>query len=416
MSAEILSIGSELVSGRIADTNAAYLSDQLLRLGYEVTRHTAVDDRCAEIAAAIREIAARAKLCIVTGGLGPTRDDETRQVFAELTGTGLKEDAETVRRIESVFAMRGMKPSESNYGQAQYPANGAVLRNPAGTAAGFKVAVDGCQFYCLPGVPHEMKTMFHESVEPALRAKSPGVRLVRSLHLYGIPESVIGEKLYDVMAEDHNPSVATQASSGIITVRLTARGESEEKARGLIMECERTVRARLEEGIFGADGQTLAEAVAALLARRGMTLAVAESCTGGGITAELTDVPGISQWLLEGVVTYSNESKQRRVGVKAETLAKFGAVSAETTKEMASGIRESSGADIGLSVTGIAGPAGGSDKKPVGLIYFGLAHGDGVLAEEARVPGARTVVKDRAVKRALNMLRLYLVERAGVNG
>ena len=417
MNAEVLSIGSELMAGRIADTNAAFLSEQLLSLGFDVPRHTAVGDRRADIRMAIEEIAPRADLAIVTGGLGPTRDDPTRECFAAVCGVDLVEDPESTRRIRELFAVRRMPLPPSNFGQAYFPRGGEPLRNSTGTAAGFAVRRLRCRFFCLPGVPSEMKVMFGESVEPQLRSASDHATLVRSLHTFGLSESAIGERLFELMAEDHNPAVATQAHDAIITLRLTATDSTEAAARRRLDEAEKQVRALLGSAIFGADAtSTLPAAVATLLKRTGLKVAFAESCTGGEMTARLTDVPGISASLLESAVTYSNESKIRRLGVPAEILEREGAVSAATAEAMARGLRATSGADIALSITGIAGPDGGTAAKPVGLVYIALADSAGARVEETRWRGNRQQIKDRAAKSGLNMLRLYLEGQTGQNG
>lgn len=409
MKAEILSIGSELMGGRIADTNAAFLSDQLTLLGFDVVRHTAVGDRREDIAGAIREIAPRSEVAIVTGGLGPTRDDPTREVFARVCGVELVEHAHARAAMLALFAARNIPaPPASNFVQCLLPQGSDYLPNPTGTAAGFAVRHGRCRFYCLPGVPSEMKVMYRQSIEPELRRLVAQAAVVRSLHTFGMGEAVIGERLFELMAEGHNPEVATQAQEGTITVRLTARDTDEAAARRRIEAAERVVRERLGEVIFGADGRSLPEAVAALLERRRLTLAVAESCTGGAVTALLTDVPGISRFLMESAVTYSNESKVRRLGVPAEVIAQHGAVSAATAEAMALGMRRTAGVDVALSVTGIAGPTGGTPEKPVGLVYIGLADAAGARVEEARTGGSRAQIKDRSAKRALNLLRLYL--------
>lgn len=410
MKAAILSIGSELMEGRIADTNAAWLSERLTEMGFEVALHVAVGDRRADILSALRDIEGNAAVAIVTGGLGPTPDDPTREVFAQFCGTRLVERPEAVEHINAFFAQRGiaLKPTTSNFLQALIPEGADYLHNPTGTAPGFAVARGGCRFFSLPGVPSEMKIMFNESVAPALRRMSDHVILVRSLHTLGMPEALIGERLAEMMEEGRSPSVATQAAEGTITVRITAKDRDEAAARASLDADERTIRERLGEVVFAADNETLAGAVAALLENKRLTLAVAESCTGGEIAARLTDVPGISRFFLEGAVTYSNASKTARLGVPEELIRRHGAVSGEAAAAMAAGMRRTSGADVALSVTGIAGPTGGSDEKPVGLVYIGIADSANVRAEKVMVFGKREQIKVRAAKRALNVLRLHL--------
>lgn len=408
MKCAILSIGSELMEGRIADTNAAWLSARLTELGFEIARHTAVGDRRADILSALRELEKAAPLTVVTGGLGPTPDDPTREVFAQFCGAPLRERPEAAAHIRELFARRGIEPPASNFVQALLPDGADYLRNPTGTAPGFAVRHGGCRFFTLPGVPSEMKVMFAESVEPALRLMSDRAIMVRALHTLGMSEALIGERLAEMMAEGRSPSVATQASDGTITVRITATAPDEASARAKMEADEREIRARLGNVVFAADSGTLVGAVAELLERRNLTVAVAESCTGGEIAARLTDVPGISRFFLEGAVTYSNASKTARLGVPEELIRRHGAVSAEVAEAMAEGMRRSSGADVALSATGIAGPAGGSPEKPVGLVFVGIADRRGTRSERLMAFGTREQIKVRAAKRALNILRLHL--------
>lgn len=416
MIAEIVSIGSELVSGRIADTNAAYLSERLERMGFRVLRHTAVGDHETEIYEVLSEVAGRADVALVTGGLGPTRDDMTREVMSSLTDSELLEDEAARENIFRIFSGFGAKPSTSNFKQCCAPRGSRVMQNTNGTACGFDIQFKRCRFFFMPGVPSEMVAMYTRDIEPELMAMHAGTRLVRMLHVFGMPESVIGERLHEMMAETANPELATQASDGIITLRLTAQSEDADSARKLIEVAEAEVRSKIGDAIFGADGCTLEQAIAEFLEKRPRTLAVAESCTGGMVGASLTNIAGISRFLLEDVVAYSNESKARRLGVPEDVLNKYGAVSAESAEAMAVGARRTAGADIGISVTGIAGPGGGSDEKPVGLVFFGIADSTGVRSESGRFPGNRQQVRDRAAKRALNLLRLYLKESEPRNG
>ena len=411
MKAEIISIGSELMAGRIADTNAAYLSDQLSRLGVTVTRHTAVGDCREDILDLLRSTTERADVAIVTGGIGPTPDDLTRQTMAEFCGVKLVEIPEAVENLRKVFARLGRIPSESNFIQARIPHGAELIPNLRGTASGFSISHGDCWFCSLPGVPVEMKQMFRASILPRLHKMKLPTTLVRCLQVYGIGESVIGERLEDLMGENKNPQVATQAREGIITVRLTATGPDEDDALRRLIPVASEVRNRLGETVFAEEERSLSHAVAELLEQNDVTLALTESCTGGEIAARLTDVPGISRFFLEGAITYSNESKIRRLGVPRELIEQHGAVSPEAADAMALGMRKHSGATIALALTGIAGPTGGTTARPVGLVYISLADELGAVAEEARFAGDRVQIRDRAAKRALNRLRLYLIGR-----
>jgi len=409
MNAEVLSIGSELVAGRIADTNAAFLSLELTGMGFRVRRHTVVGDSTDDIISALEQATARARVVLLTGGLGPTPDDLTRLAVAEFLGVDLTEDPEALRWIRERFAARGLAVPESNYVQARIPRGAEVIPNPLGTAAGFSVRRGECLIFCLPGVPQEMKRMFHASVEPALRGLTGRVGRTRCLHAFGLPESVVGEKLRDLMAPDRNPQVATQAGRGIITIRLAAFAQDRGSADALLDAAEEEVRRRLGEVVFGKDDMSLSHAVAEQLERTGLTLALAESCTGGEVAARLTDVPGVSRFFLEGVVAYSNAAKCRRLEVPAELIERHGAVSAQVARAMAEGMRRTSGADLALAVTGIAGPTGATPGKLVGLVYLALADSHATHCQELRLSGERNQVRDRAAKAALDLLRRHLL-------
>ena len=416
MDAEVISIGSELMAGRIADTNAAFLSEHLARMRFAIRRHTAVDDEREQIAAVCREAAQRSAVAVVTGGLGPTPDDITRQVLAEFCDAELIEDTETTQRIRDLFAARNIEPPPSNFIQACIPKGSDLIRNPTGTAAGFAVTSGSCKFYCLPGVPSEMKVMFEATVEPELRRMSNSTSVTTRVHVFGMSESVIGERLKDLMGEDKEPEVATQARDGIITICITAKAPDEASPRERVADVRQEIRARLGNVVVGEDNRGLAETVADLLEKCNVTLAVAESCTGGLIAARITDIPGISRFFLEGVVTYSNEAKVKRLAVAASLIERRGAVSREVAQAMARGMRATSGADVALGITGIAGPSGGSPSRPVGLVIAALAADDGTRCEEFHLMGDRMRIRDRATKHALNMIRLYLQGQEKADG
>jgi nicotinamide-nucleotide amidase len=268
--------------------------------------------------------------------------------------------------------------------------------------------VGTCDYFCLPGVPAEMMRMYSEGVEPLLQERSPRRTRVTSLQTFGLPESVVGERLQDLMSVGNKVQVATQARGGVIAVRISATGDDPAAAQEQVERVEREVRDRLGEAVFGEEKATLQEAVAAGLEARGLTLAVGESCTGGEIAARLTDVPGISRFFVEGAVTYSNAAKVRRLRVPPALLEQHGAVSAPVAQAMARGIREVSGAALGLAVTGIAGPGGGTPAKPVGLVYLALSDARDTDTCDLHLAGGRQQIRDRITKHALNMLRLYL--------
>jgi nicotinamide-nucleotide amidase len=412
MKAELLSVGDEVISGEIADTNAAWLSQRLSELGVDVVRHAAVGDVESDVEAAVRLAASRAHVVLVTGGLGPTEDDLTRHGLAAAAGVALELDEASLQSIEQRFYRFGRPMPPQNRIQAMIPAGASVLPNSEGTAPGFIVRVDGVPVAALPGVPHEMKAMFESHLAAfitALPVERHAIRVER-IRCFGIPESLVNQTLKPWLARNANPLVGMTVSDGIITVKFRGTGHSEAEAAEAIRPVREEAEKLLASFVFGRGHATLEGAVADLLERHRKTLAVAESCTGGLVGHLLTNVAGISRFLLEDLVTYSNPSKVELLGVPEGMLAQYGAVSEEVAKAMAEGVRQRAKADIGLSTTGIAGPAGGTPEKPVGLVYVGLATEAGTRAERLQALGTREIIKDRAARNALNVLRLHLAQ------
>lgn len=410
-SAWILALGTELTLGQSIDTNSAWLARQLAEHGIRCRRHLTLADDLDEIRRGIDQAARAADLVLVTGGLGPTDDDLTRQALADAAGTTLELNTASVERIREFFARRGRAMPKKNQVQGLLPVGGRALPNDCGTAPGIFLTIHGTPVYSMPGVPAEMKAMFAAAVAPDLAAAAAGqVLCSRTIRTYGMPESELGEKIRDLMARGRNPEVGTTASFGDIGVRIYARAEGGAAAAALLDETEAEVRRRLGRFVYGRDADTLAEAVGAALLAHGASIAVAESCTGGLIGALLTDVPGSSRYFRGGVLAYANDVKESLLGVRSATLAAHGAVSAETACEMAAGAAKRLNATYALSATGIAGPDGGSETKPVGLVYVGLAGPGGVEARKLRLGGdqGRAVVRERAARGALNWLRLAL--------
>ena len=407
--AEVISVGDELVLGQIVDTNAAYLATRLAELGIETILHTAVGDDHERLVETLRTASQRCDLVLVTGGIGPTKDDITRHAIAEAAHAPLVLHDELVTTLHERFHSRGYTMPESNKVQAMIPEGATIIPNAFGTAAGFRIRINAADVAVLPGVPPEMKPMFEDELVPWLRREYAGRAIVvRRLLSFGLPESTVGEKIGHRMDRGSNPLVGLLATDAVITIKIIATADSEDEAQRMIEPIEREARDAIGDAIFGTDDDTLEIAVARLLDERGMTIATAESCTGGLVASRLTDVPGISQFLLEGVVTYSNEAKTRLLGVPEELFATVGAVSPEVAKAMAEGMRERSGADIAVGITGIAGPGGGTDEKPVGLVYIAVADAAGTDVEQRNFRGPRTIIKDRAAKTALNLLRLRM--------
>jgi nicotinamide-nucleotide amidase len=411
-SAEIVTIGTEMLLGDLVDTNTAWISQRLAELGVAIYRHTTVGDNLERIVEALREASSRSTLVITTGGLGPTSDDLTNACLSTLTGREMVEYPEAREHVNEMFKRFGRKPTENNYKQALFPQGTELIPNPVGTAMGALVEWEGTLFATLPGVPAEMKSMFGETLEPLIRARSDGSIVSKTLHFAGIGESALAEKVQDFLdAED--PTVAPLAGQGRVRLRITTRANTEEEAHEKIRPVEREVIARLDDYFFGEDDETLEGAVARLLQERGATLALAESCTGGLLAKRLTDMPGSSAYFTEGLVTYSNEAKERLLGVPHALLLEHGAVSEPVARAMAEGARRISGADYGLSVTGIAGPDGGTEEKPVGLVFVGISDAEGTFAEKLDFTAwarSRDSIRERSTNRAFDLLRLRLEE------
>jgi len=409
MSAIVLAVGDELTAGQTVDTNSAYLSRRLRELGIATSAHVTVGDDRAAVAAALGDAAGRAELVIVTGGLGPTADDITRDGLADAMGVALAPHEPSLRRIEEFFRLRGRQMVAANRVQAMLPGGAEAMDNCCGTAPGIAARLGGAAVFVLPGVPHEMREMFERHVAPRLPA-APGTIACRTLHAFGAGESDIGAKIADLMRRGANPAVGTTVCAGVISVRIAARAADAAEAARLADAAAAEVRRRLGELLFAQDDDTLAAAAGTLLRARGQTLATAESCTGGAIGELVTAVAGASDYYLGGVVSYANAAKRDLLGVSEELLVENGAVSEPVAAAMAEGCRRRFGADWALAVTGIAGPAGGSAEKPVGLVYIALSGAEGTQVQRHVFPGDRATVRSRSAMAALNMLRLALCE------
>ncbi|QYJ15526.1 Putative competence-damage inducible protein [Rubrobacter xylanophilus DSM 9941] len=408
--AEIVAIGTEILLGDLVDTNSAWLSQHLAALGVNVYRHTAIGDNRERIVAALGEAAARSDLVVTTGGLGPTSDDLTHECLSLLTGRPLVEYPEARRHVDEMFRRFGRKPTPSNYKQALFPEGARLIPNPLGTAMGALLEHEGTLFATFPGVPGEMRTMFEETLAPLIRERNEGTIVSRTLWFAGIGESALAERVQDLL-DAPDPTVAPLAGEGKVRLRITTRAATPEEAIEKIRPVEREILARLGRYYFGQDDETLEGAVGRLLRERGETLAVAESCTGGLLAKRLTDVPGSSEYFREGIIAYSNEAKERLLMVPREVLAEHGAVSEPVALGMAEGVRKLSGADYGLSVTGIAGPGGGTEEKPVGLVWVGIADRRGSRAHRLDLSAwarSRSAIRERSASMAFDLLRRAL--------
>lgn len=410
---ELLCVGTELLLGNILNGNARWLGQQLAGLGLPHFRQSVLGDNRDRLIAFVRESAERSRVLITTGGLGPTPDDLTTEAIAAAFGVALEEREEVWADIQAKAHSRGREPSPSTRRQALLPTGAQVLPNPTGTAPGMIWSPKpGFTVLTFPGVPSEMRAMWSETAVPWFRQSglTRGVFTSRQLHFWGIGESTLAEQIEDLLAGT-NPTVAPYAGGGAVMLRLTACADSPEQGKRLLSPVEAELRDRFGQRCFGADDDTLAGVVLEQLRERGQTVAVAESCTGGGLGAALTAVPGSSDVVLGGVIAYSNAIKQALLGVPAVLLNQYGAVSDPVAEAMAEGVRQRTGADWGLAITGIAGPGGGSPEKPVGLVHIAVAGPDGCLSGAKRYGDTRgrDWVRRLSAGDALDQLRCRLL-------
>jgi nicotinamide-nucleotide amidase len=415
MIAEVIAIGSELVSGERLDTNSQWISQRLNALGIPVHFHTSLGDDLGENIAALGIAAGRARLVIATGGLGPTQDDLTRDALAAMAGVPLVEDAECLAAIEALFARRNRPMADRNRLQALLPQGATPLPNPIGTAPGIWMGSGSTVFVALPGVPYEMKRMFDEQVVPRLRECGAVGRVIvhRVINLFGRGESDIEAQAFDLTVRGRRPEVGITANDATISFRVSCDGANEAEALATMEPTLALIRQRFGDLVLGEGSTDVAAALVAQLERVDATLATAESCTGGLIARRITAIPGVSAWYLGGVVSYANHAKERLLDVPRTLLEAHGAVSPEVAEAMAVGIRSRLGADLGLSVTGVAGPSGGTPEKPVGLVWLGLATSAGVSTRKLELgpEQPRDVIQGRAAKHAMNWARLELLRR-----
>lgn len=410
---EILSVGTEILLGDILNTNSRYLSVELAKIGISVLRHTTVGDNAERLAAALTAALERSDIVIATGGLGPTADDITRDVCCEVMGFGTVFNREIADGIKNYFEGRGIPMPENNLRQAYVPVGGDVFENKNGTAPGIGMKKNGKCVVILPGPPYEMAPMYHECVVPYLAEYSDGIIVSKTVRTMCIGESAMAERVADLL-EGENPTVAPYAKKGEALLRVTAKAETEAEAQAMLEPVIAEIRKRLGDVVYGIDSESIEQRVVELLKKNKMTLATAESCTAGYIPKRITDIAGASSVFEYGAITYSNDVKERVLGVKHETLVAYGAVSEQTATEMAAGIRRVSGADIGIAVTGIAGPGSDGTNKPVGLCFIALNAPDAQICEKIET-GRNDREYNRYVtaSRALNLVRRYLEKKGG---
>ncbi len=418
MRVELVAVGTELLLGEIVNGNAAWLGARLAEAGIDVTHSVVVGDNVERIAAVLTTACTRADAVVVTGGIGPTQDDLTREAIAAAAGVALVRDAGLEAALRRRFTELRRDVPEMNYRQADLPAGAASIRNVTGSAPGVRAEVGGRVIYALPGVPHEMEAMFSESVLPHLltRAGHPAVIVNRVLHTAGMWESAVAaavEPLVERLQSRGNPTIAFLASGGQTRVRITAKAASPDEARVVLAPVEAEVRAALGSAVYGVDGDTLDAVLLQLLRERGETVSVAESLTGGLLGATLTQTPGASDVFRGGVIAYASDLKDSLLGVPADLLESEGAVSARVATAMATGVRERLATTYGLALTGVAGPAE-QDGQAVGTVHVGLAAPGGVTVRSLRMPADRPRIRVFATVAAMNLLRLHLAGEAPV--
>ena len=406
MTVEIISVGTEILMGNIVNTNAAFLSEQCVALGMSCFHQQVVGDNADRLAEAFRLALSRADIVLVSGGLGPTEDDLTKETAAQVCGRRLVEHAESMEALKAYFAKRNIPLTENNYKQAYMPEGSQVLPNPNGTAPGVIIPAEGDKYIILmPGPPGEMKPMFKASVAPFLKKRSPGTIYSVMVKETGIGESSAEELIKDLIDTQTNPTIATYAKVGEVHMRVSAMAQNKREARKLVSPMVKELKKRFGKHIYTTDEDvTLEMAIVELLKKKEYTITVAESCTGGLLSGRLVSVPGVSDVYKAGFVTYANKAKHKLLGVSKKTLRKYGAVSEECAYEMAFGAAEAAGADVALAITGIAGPDGGSEEKPVGTVYIACCVAGEASVHRYNFQGNREKIRQSAVSAALRLV------------
>ena len=408
MKTEIITVGTEILLGDILNTNTHYLSNELANMGIDVYYQITVGDNEQRLLSQLKESFKRSDLVILTGGLGPTEDDITKEVCAKYFNMEMEFHEQSWDKIIEIHNKMNRKPTENNRKQAYFPKGSLILPNKYGTAPGCIMEKDKKTIIVMPGPPKEMKPMFDNYVKPFLLKDNKNILKSKVLRIIG--KSKIENDLLDLIDKQINPTIATYAKDGECTVRITAKGKNEKEVESLIEPISNEIKSRFKEKVYGEDDTTIEDEVAKILVDNNLTIAVAESCTGGMVAADLINYPGISSVFMEGCVTYSNEAKMMTLNVKKETLNTVGAVSEQCAKEMSEGVAARHNTNIGLSTTGIAGPEGGSEDKPVGLVYMGITINNKTIVKKYIFNGNRQQIRSRACKTLLNDLRLELLK------
>ncbi|WZL74903.1 competence/damage-inducible protein A [Clostridiaceae bacterium 35-E11] len=405
MNCSIISVGTEILFGQIVNTNTVYLSQQLNALGINVYFHFTVGDNGDRLKEIFTYAMSKSDLIITTGGLGPTQDDLTKETIAQVTGKDLELHQASYEKLYGFFKKLGKPMSENNVKQVYLPEDSVVLPNDCGTAPGFLLEISKKIIITLPGPPKEMQYMFENYVKSYLKEKSADIIFSKVVRFFGIGESFLETKLLDLISNQSNPTIATYAKQGEVSARITAKAHSVLEANQIIAPVIKEIKNRLDQYIYSDNDEEMVEVVAKKLLEHKLTISLAESCTGGLIAAKLTEMPGISQCLDRSIVTYSNQAKIQELGVKESTLKEKGAVSEETAKEMVLGLKKKTESDICLSVTGIAGPGGGTKEKPVGLVYIAITYKDKIICNQYNIFGDRDRIRNYTALLALDMIR-----------
>lgn len=412
MVVELISVGTELLLGNIVNTNTQYLAEQCASLGLSMYHQVVVGDNWERLAEVVQTALRRSDVVILTGGLGPTEDDLTKEVCAEVMEMPLREDSHTRKRIED-YLKNGIfkKIPDNNWKQAQVPEGAIVLDNLNGTAPGLILEKEGKTVVLLPGPPSELIPLFQEQVSPYLKKKQPEVLRSQMIKICGVGESQVEAEILDLIDGQTNPTIATYAKTGEVHLRVTARAKSEEEAKRMVKPVVKEIKSRFRDSVYSArEEETLEMAVVKLLQKYELTVTTAESCTGGLLAGRLVNVPGASEVFREGFITYANKAKRKYLDVSKSTLKKYGAVSPETAREMAIGGVFAADCDVCVAVTGIAGPEGGTEEKPVGLVYIATYMKEKVTVKKYQFKGNREKVREMAVVRALDLLRRSILE------
>lgn len=414
MTVELISVGTEILLGNIVNTNAAYLAEQCAGLGLSCYYQTVVGDNGERLEQTIKTALGRADVVILSGGLGPTKDDLTKETAAKALGRTMRLDERSKERIKEYFTKRKIELTDNNWKQAMVPEGAIVVDNANGTAPGIIMEDNGKRVILLPGPPNELIPMFENSIYPYLCEAEPGIIYSKTVKLCGIGESKAETMVADLIAEQSNPTIAPYAKTGEVHLRITAKAVDEKEAKKLIKPIVKELKNRFGTNVYTTDENiTLEQSIVDLLLANNLTVTTAESCTGGLLSAKLINVPGVSEVFKSGHVTYSNKAKHKLLGVKKPSLDKYGAVSESVAKEMAKGAAASSKADVAVAITGIAGPEGGSDAKPVGLVYIACSVCGKIRVKEYNFFGNRSKIRESSVIAALTLMRQCILEHCG---